>query len=423
MPEFLMTTWHGAGTTPPLMSVAKALVSRGHRVRVLADSLLRPEVEAAGAEHIPWTSAPQRTMPGRDDDFVRDWETQDPAESFARTRDRLVVGPAALYAKDVREQLERHRPAALLTELLLMGPLIAAEAAGVPSIVLDPTINIIPSEGVPPFGFGFLPAVNDEERERDRMFGAIAMQAWDEALPVLNAARAENGLTPLQHVLDQGRTAVRVLVLSSASFDFQGPLAPTVKHVGPRLDDVSWAGKWEAPEGTDPLVLVAMSTDFQDQQPLLQKVAEALGELPVRGVITTGRGVDPADVKAPGNVQVMASAPHAEVLRDCAVTVTHGGHGTTIKSLAAGVPLVCLPIGRDQLDVAARVTHAGAGIRLEPSASTQEIAAAVLSVLDDPRYRAAAGRIAEAIARETATDQAVTEIEAVLAEQTQSVPA
>ena len=423
MLEFLLATWHGGGTTPPLMSVAKALVSRGHQVRVLADILLRPEVEAAGAEHIPWTSAPQRTMPGRENDFVRDWETQDPAESFARTRDRLVVGPAALYARDVREQLERSRPAAVLTELLLMGPLIAAEAANVPSIVLNPTINIIPAEGVPPFGFGFLPAANHEERERDRMFGAIAMQAWDEALPVLNAARAENGLAPLEHVLDQGRSAARLLVLSSASFDFHGPLPPTVKHVGPRLDDVSWAADWEAPAGNDPLVLVAMSTDFQDQQPLLQRVAEALGELSVRGVITTGRGVDPAEVAAPANVHVVASAPHAKILRQGAVTVTHGGHGTTIKSLAAGVPLVCLPIGRDQLDVAARVVHAGAGIRLEPTASAKEIRAAVRTVLDDPRYRSAAGKIAAGIARETATDQAVAEIEAVVAEHSQSVPA
>ena len=50
MTEILMTTWDGAGTTPPLMSVARALVDRGHTVRVLADPVLRPEVEATGAE-------------------------------------------------------------------------------------------------------------------------------------------------------------------------------------------------------------------------------------------------------------------------------------------------------------------------------------------------------------------------------------
>ena len=121
MTEFLMTTWDGAGTTPPLMSVARALVQRGHDVRVLADTVLRPDVEAAGAEHVSWTRAPQRTAHGRDGDFIRDWEAKEPGGDFARMRDRLAVGPAKLHAADVREEIERRRPAALLSELLLFG--------------------------------------------------------------------------------------------------------------------------------------------------------------------------------------------------------------------------------------------------------------------------------------------------------------
>ena len=95
--------------------------------------------------------------------------------------------------------------------------------------------------------------------------------------------------------------------------------------------------------------------------------------------------------------------------------ITHCGHGVTIKALAAGVPLVCLPMGRDQLDVAARVVHAGAGVRLDQAAPPDEIASAARRVLADDSYRAAAERIAAAIAEETASDIAVEEIEAVLA--------
>ena len=111
----------------------------------------------------------------------------------------------------------------------------------------------------------------------------------------------------------------------------------------------------------------------------------------------------------------MRAAPHSEVLREAALAITHCGHGVTIKALAAGVPLVCLPMGRDQLDVAARVVHAGAGLRLEPSAAPEEIAAAARRVLADDSYRRAAERIAAVIAEETATDLAVAEIEAVVA--------
>jgi len=415
MTEFLMTTWDGAGTTPPLMSVARALVQRGHTVRVLADNLLRPEIEAAGARHLSWTRAPQRSGHGRDGDFIRDWEAGDPVGNFARMRDCLAVGPARLYAADVRDEIERRRPAVVLSELLLFGPLVAAEAAQIPAVVLNPTINVIPAPGVPPFGQGYLPATTSEEQARDREVGALVLAAWDEALPALNAARAEHGLAPLEHVLDQGRSAARVLVLTSRAFDFLGPLPPVVKHVGPRLYDPSWVQPWRAPAGDDPLILVALSSKFQDQAELLQRIVAALRPLPIRGVVTTGLAIDPASVDAPPHVQVVQSAPHADVLREAVLTVTHAGHGTVIKSLAAGVPLVCLPMGRDQLDVAARVVHAGAGRRLNPDAPIDSITTAIRDVLADRRCATAAARIASVIADETASDLAVAEIEAVAA--------
>src|SRR4051812_17605709 len=299
MTKILMTTWDGAGTTPPLMSVASALVNRGHEVRVLADPVLRPDVEATDAEHLSWSSAPHRTSPALDSHFVRDWEAG--PGGFALMRDNLAVGPAAAFAADVREELNRSRPDVLLTELLLFGPQVAAEAAGVPYVVLNPTVNVIPAPGVPPFGQGFMPAETDTDRERDRIAGELGMQAWDEALPALNAARTEQGLEPLDHVLEQGRSAALTLVMTSSAFDFVGELPPTVKYVGPRVDDPVWAEPWSAPPGDEPLVLVALSSDFQDQGDLLNRIAAALGRMPVRAVVTTGKGIDPADVPdAPG---------------------------------------------------------------------------------------------------------------------------
>ena len=414
MTELLMTTWDGGGTTPPLMSVARALVARGHRLRVLADPVLRADVEATGAEFVSWTRAPHRRTRGHGDHFVQDW-IGDPAEGFARMRDALALGPAAEYAADVREELDRRPAAALLTELLLFGPQVAAEAAGIPYVVLNPTVNVVPAPGVPPFGLGLMPATDEAGRRRDEELGALMTAAWDEGLSALNAARAEQGLEPLEHALEQGRTAARVLVMTSRAFDFLGPLPPTIVHVGPRLDDISWAGEWKAPPGEQPLVLVGLSSDYQDQGDLLRRIAAALGTLPVRAVLTTGNGIEPASIEAPANVQVVKAAPHSAVLREASLAITHGGHGVTIKSLAAGVPLVCLPMGRDQLDIAARVVRAGAGVRLDQAAAPAEIASAVEQVLGEASYREAAERIAATITEETLTDRAVEEIEAVLA--------
>ncbi len=410
MTELLMAAWDGAGAVPPLMSVARALVERGHNLRVLGDPVLLSDVEAAGAEHIAWTRAPHRKTRSRESLFINDWTP----EGFAAMRDNLAIGPAAAFAADVRDELERRPADAVLTELLLFGPLVAAEAAGVASVVLNPTINIVPVEGVPPFGPGFMPATTEEERQRDRAVTAEAVRAWDEALPALNAARAEQGLPPLAHVLDQGRSAARVLIMTSPAFDFVGPLPPTVKYVGPRLDDMSECGDWTPPSGDAPLVLVALSSDFQDQEDVLRRAVAAMGMLPVRAIVTTGRGVDPAQVDAPANVEVRELAPHRKILEQAAAVVTHCGHGTTIKALAAGVPIVGLPMGRDQFDIAARLVHRGAGIRVDASAPAEAIAAALRLVLDDTSYQEAAGRIARAIAEDTAEDWVVAEVESLV---------
>jgi MGT family glycosyltransferase len=159
-----------------------------------------------------------------------------------------------------------------------------------------------------------------------------------------------------------------------------------------------------------------MSSTFMDHADTLQRVTTALGDLPVRGLVTTGPTIPVEAIDAPENVSVVERAPHSEILRHAKVVVTHAGHGTVIKALAAGVPVVAIPLGRDQLDNAARVAHHGAGLRLKPKAGPEAIARAVRRVLDDPSFAAGAQRLANAIAAETAEDRAAAELEA-LAEQ------
>src|SRR5215213_9782214 len=84
-----------------------------------------------------------------------------------------------------------------------------------------------------------------------------------------------------------------------------------------------------------------------------------------------------------------------------------------MKTLAAGLPMVAIPLGRDQLDNAARVAHHGAGLRLKPKAQPEAIARAVQRVLREPAFAANAGRLAAAIAAETAEDRAADELEAL----------
>ncbi|MFF7244362.1 glycosyltransferase [Embleya sp. NPDC008237] len=412
--NFLFATWAGGGAVPPVLSVARALAERGHHVRVLGDASLRDEIVAAGLEAVAWTTAPQGDPADPAKDVIRDFEARTPLGAVARLRDRIVCGPAADYARDTLAEL-RARPAhVLVTEHMLLGAVTAGEAAGVPVASLATTIYPFPTPGAPPPGPGFAPAEGAPGRLRDRLVTRLSGTPWVKGLPALNAARVANGLRPLGSVVEAFERADRVLVLSPRALDHAGRRFPDhIRHVGPRLEDPAWAGDLTLPDGDAPLVLVGLSSSFMKQRNLLERIADALGTLPVRGLLTTGPAVDPASVRAPANVRVVAAAPHRLALRHAAVTVTHAGHGTTVKSLAAGVPMVCVPLGRDQIEVAAHVRLAGAGVTVGKGSSARTIARAVERVLNDPSYRSAARRMASAISAETATDRAVVELEAL----------
>jgi UDP:flavonoid glycosyltransferase YjiC (YdhE family) len=97
------------------------------------------------------------------------------------------------------------------------------------------------------------------------------------------------------------------------------------------------------------------------------------------------------------------------------MVVTHGGHGTVIRSLAAGAPLLCMPMGRDQNDNAARVVARGAGLRLSPKSSIKSIRNGILEILESPRYREKAREMGKVIAKDARNSSATQILEEVAA--------
>jgi len=410
--SYLFAIIDGGGTVPADTSVIRAMVERGHDVRVLADRVLAPDVESTGAEHVPWNRAPQRENLDPQSVIIRDWDAKTPFEAFGRARDGVLVGPAGLFAADVRDELRRRPADAVVANFFVFGAQIAAEAEGVPFAFLVSNILSFPGSNTPPLGPGLKPARGPIGRARDAGLNRLMARLFDKGLDQLNEVRRANGLEPRASVLENFEHADLLLLMTSRAFEYeQFTPPPNVRITGPRLDDPAWVGEWAPPAGTDPLVLVGMSSTFMDHADVLQRVTTALGELPVRGLVTTAPAIPANSIEAPANVTLVERAPHSEVLREASAVVTHAGHGTVIKALAAGVPVVAMPLGRDQLDNAARVAHHGAGLRLKPKASSDAIARAVRRVLDEPSFRANAERLAAEIAAETAEDRAVEELQ------------
>jgi UDP:flavonoid glycosyltransferase YjiC (YdhE family) len=414
--RILVAGWDSGGGVEAVQTVVQRAVGRGHHVRVLGTEGLRSRFESAGAGFRVYRHAPDNDLRRAETDLIKDWEARTPLGVFARVRDRVMFGPARQFCRDVVEELDREPADVVVVDTLIPAALSGAEAAGVRSVLLMHGTYLLPRAGAPPFGMGFLPARGSLGRLRDRAAWSLTMALFRTGMPALNQARAELGLTPLRNPDELAATAERILVCTSPSFDFAADaVAGNVRYVGPQLDDAD-GGAWEDPwpgAADRPLVLVGLSSTVMRQEDLLQRAADALGRLPVRALMTTGPAVDPEVIRAPQNVAVRRWARHADVLPHCSAVITHGGHGTVIKALAAGVPLVVAPLGRDQPDIAARVVHAGAGLRVRKNASTAALQAAIGRVLDDDRYRASARRMAAVLAAERDDGLAVDELERV----------
>jgi UDP:flavonoid glycosyltransferase YjiC (YdhE family) len=412
--KILVAGWDSGGGVEAVQTVVRRAVRRGHQVRVLGTGGLRSRFESAGAGFSRYRYAPDNDTRQRGTDLLKEWEVRTPIGMFIRVRDRLMFGPAGLFCRDLTEELDREPADVVVVDTMIPSALSGAEAAGVPAVLLMHGPYLLPRPGAPPIGTGFLPPRGRLGRLRDRAAASLAMGVFRTGLPVLNQARADLGLAPLGDLDDLVASASRVLVCTSPSYDFAAGAVPgNVRYVGPQLDDAD-GGSWDQPwPGADrrPLVLLSLSSTVMSQEGLLQRAVDALGQLPVHALVTTGPAVDPAVIRARQNVSVRRWARHADVLPSCSAVVTHGGHGTVLKALAAGVPLVIAPLGRDQPDNAARVIHAGAGLRVRRTADTATLQRAIARVLDDHRYQDAARRVAEILAAERDDDMVIDEIE------------
>jgi len=417
--RFLFVEWEGGGNLPPSLALARQLVTRGHAVRVLGEPCNQDEIQAAGCTFRSYTHAPHRATKAPEADFLRDWEARSTREALARLQDRLMYGPALDYATDTLAELEREPADAVVINYALYGAMAAAEKARVPHALLVPGLYEVPCPGAPPFGLALLPNQSWVGRLRDRLVTRVGTRLFAHGLPALNAARTQLGLDRLRHPWQQFDRADRVLVLTSPAFDWPASSRPpNVCYVGPQLDDPTWAQPWSSPwpaDHPDPLLVVSFSTTFQNQVALLQRVIDAMAGLPVRVLVTLGPTLAPERFHAPPNVLLTPSAPHAQVFPQASAVVTHAGHGTVIRALAAGVPLICLPMGRDQPENTVRVVARGAGIRLSSTATVPQVRQAVQRVLADVRFREAAQRFARRIAEEAQQSRAVDLLEELAA--------
>jgi UDP:flavonoid glycosyltransferase YjiC (YdhE family) len=234
----------------------------------------------------------------------------------------------------------------------------------------------------------------------------------------VDALRAADGLPPDPRL----EAPARHLVISPfppSLRDPAFPLPPTAISIRPPLPSAGMADDvvaWLAAHPGRPTVYFTLGTVFNmESGDLFDRVLAGLRELDASVLATVGREIDPARFgPQPDHVRIERFVPQAAVLARCDVVVNHAGSGSTLGALAAGVPMVLLPMGADQPDNARRVVAIGAGLELDVMRCTPaEVGAAVERVRREPSFRRAAERMRDEIGALPGPEAAVVRLEAI----------
>ncbi len=357
MARILVYTSPSRGHLFPMMALVLELQRRGHEVAVRT---LAADVDLVRAQGVEARAVDRRLEAVAGDD----WQAGNPREAL-KAAVRMFTARAAFDGDDLRAAIEQERPDALVVDVNAWGAMSQAEAWGGPWAAFFPYPMPLDSVDTPPFGPGLRPARTVLGRTRDRLLRPLLVGTLEKIMtPGVNALRTERGLPPLTGVNDLFGAPPLTIYTTAEPFEYhRRDLPPNVLLVGPL--------EWEPPaappgwldELDGPLVLVTTSTDYQADTVLVRTALEALAGEPVH-VVATLPSDDPQSLRVPPNARVERFVPHSLVLDRAVCAITHGGMGGTQKALARGVPVVAVPFGRDQAEVARRVEVAGAGVRL-----------------------------------------------------------
>src|SRR5437763_11468118 len=162
---------------------------------------------------------------------------------------------------------------------------------------------------------------------------------------------------------------------------------------------------------------MTLGTNTNSDMSVFRSVIDGLSDMDVRVRVTIGHGQDPASIgPLPANAHVANYVPQSLLLPHCSAVICHGGAGTTLNSLALGLPLLMLPQGADHYVMSDLVVAAGAGLQLAPAdvrPSTVRAAVVTLLQLEPAVHRASARRIQAEIAAMPGPEKAVRLIENV----------
>lgn len=285
------------------------------------------------------------------------------------------------------------RPDLVVSDVITVCGGMAAEMLGVPWFELSPHPLYLSSRGLPPIGSGLTPGTGVRGRVRDSILRAFTARSVRTGERERARVRQEIGL-PID---DPG--PLRRLIATLPALEVPRPDWPAGAVVVGPLHFEPTTAVLTVPPGAGPVVVVAPSTASTGTAGLAELALEHLvpGEtLPAGSRLVVSQLVSSGDGVAVPPWAVVGLGRQDDLLRHADLVVCGGGHGMLSKTLLAGVPMVVVPGGGDQWELANRVARQGSA-RLVRPLSAHALIAGVTRVLSDPGYRRAARRAGDSI--------------------------
>jgi UDP:flavonoid glycosyltransferase YjiC (YdhE family) len=368
MAKFLWACFDGGGNVPPSLGIARSLVERGHEVVFAGRPEMAQRVEPAGFRAVRLAQSYHHA-----DEYG--WHPRGRLFSY-------LTSPAV--GEELLDLAKAENPQAVVIDAMFGGALDVAPRFGLPTAVMLHT------------------------------FLHRTFEGWQVLMRGESETRERSGFGPLPSLADMWSTTDLFHANSLEQLDCAPKVRwANVRHGGPILaDDPRAVPVAAAPHDRDdsqPLVLVSFSTEPEQRSvSKLQRALYGLADLPVSVLATTGGSVDPDELDVPTNATVVRFATHGPLMARASLVVTHGGHGTTMRALSYGVPILCMTgqaadqkgvAALDQPCVAAFLEERGLGRGLTADVAPADIRAAAAELIENPLYRANAGQVAAALHR------------------------
>jgi UDP:flavonoid glycosyltransferase YjiC (YdhE family) len=375
------------GHTFPAIALGRELARRGPRVCLETWSKWRTHVEEEGME---FAAAPvYEVWPGDGGLSLKPYQA------------------AVRAAQETVETVAAFDPEVVIADILTIAAALAAEMDGRPWGTLIPHVLPTPEPGFPPYSIGARLPRTPVGAALWRSLDPLVRKGTDLGRDQLNEARRRVGLPSLPWI-HGGISRELAIVATFPQLEYpRTRWEPSVRVTVPLMWEQPF-GEVDLPPGDDPLVLVAPSTSQDPEQRMLEAALEGLASEPVRVLATYNRRPPPRPLRVPPNARLVEWVSYARTMPLCSAVVCHAGHGTLMRALSCGVPVVACPAAGDMAENAARVAWARVGVSLPRRLVTARgVRLAVRRLLGDSRFARRAGQLASwAAARDGAATAA-----------------